>query len=153
VNTDLRYFMREIGEEMRSHFGHHRRLNVEVDDLPRQVPVDRDLLHHIVGNLTSNALKYSPDDAPVDIKLTLRDGDLRLCVRDYGIGIDASDEPHLFQAFYRGSNVGKVEGVGLGMTIVRRAVDVYEGSLHWSSTPGGGTTFIVHLPLETDESA
>jgi len=153
VNTDLRYFMREIGEEMRSHFGHHRRLNLEADDLPRQVPVDRDLLHHIVGNLTSNALKYSPDDAPVDIKLTLRDEDLRLRVRDYGIGIDASDEPHLFQAFYRGGNVGKVEGVGLGMTIVRRAVDVYAGSLHWSSTPGGGTTFTVHLPLETDESA
>ncbi|PEN14584.1 hypothetical protein CRI94_06065 [Longibacter salinarum] len=145
--TDLRYFMREIGEEMRSHFGQNRQLNIQWSNIPDRLPVDRDLLHHIAGNLISNALKYSPDDEPVVVNLAVEDECLLVRVRDRGIGIQAADEPHLFQAFYRGENVGKKEGVGLGMTIVRRAIDVYGGNISWADAPGGGTTFVVELPL------
>lgn len=146
--TDMRYLMREIGEEMQSHFGRGRTFELDAETLPDEVAIDRDLFHHIAGNLISNALKYSPDDERVHVELTLQGDHLELRVIDHGIGIMASDAPHLFQAFYRGENVGKVEGVGLGMTIVRRAVDVYEGSLHRKETPGGGTTFTVHLPVQ-----
>ena len=138
--------MREIGEEMRAHFQTDCNLEVNMHDLPDTVLVDRDLLHHIVGNLVSNAIKYSPDDEPVEVDLTVDDEHLHLHIRDHGIGIPKSDAPHLFQAFYRGDNVGNAEGVGLGMTIVRRAVDVYRGSIDWETTPGGGTTFHVELP-------
>jgi PAS domain S-box-containing protein len=144
--TDLRRFMREIGEEMQSHFGRDRTLDIDLVDVPDRVPLDRDLLHHIAGNLISNALKYSPEEEPVEVSFRLDDEYLAMQVRDHGIGISASDEPHLFQAFYRGGNVGKIEGVGLGMTIVRRAVDVYDGTIGWETTPGGGTTFTVILP-------
>lgn len=148
LSTDLRHFMREVNEEMQSHFGRGRTFNLDADDLPDRVSIDRDLFHHIAGNLISNALKYSPDDEPVDVELAVDDGRLHMRVIDRGIGISASDAPHLFQAFYRGDNVGKAEGVGLGMTIVRRAVDVYNGSIEWEETPGGGTTFVVDLPVE-----
>ena len=145
-DVQLRPFMREIGEEMRAHFQTDCNLEVNMHDLPDTVLVDRDLLHHIVGNLVSNAIKYSPDDEPVEVDLTVDDEHLHLHIRDHGIGIPKSDAPHLFQAFYRGDNVGNAEGVGLGMTIVRRAVDVYRGSIDWETTPGGGTTFHVELP-------
>lgn len=146
--TDLHHFMREINEEMQSHFGRGRVFHLEAKRLPDRIAIDRDLFHHIAGNLISNALKYSPDDERVDVDLTVHEGRLEMRVVDHGIGISESDAPHLFQAFYRGNNVGKAEGVGLGMTIVRRAVDVYNGSIRWEETPGGGTTFIVELPVE-----
>jgi PAS domain S-box-containing protein len=89
------------------------------DDL---ATVDEFSLHHIVGNLLSNACKYSPPDQAVELHWSRQcDGtgewlSLRVC--DHGIGIPAQDMPHLFETFHRASNVGKTPGTGLGLPIV-----------------------------------
>jgi PAS domain S-box-containing protein len=147
VPLDLRRFQREVADEVRAHLGTDRAIAVEMHDVPDEIEVDPDLLHHIVSNLLSNALKYSPDDTEVSVSWEVRGETLSVRVSDRGIGIPTSDQEHLFRAFFRASNVDSAEGSGLGMTIVKRAVDVYGGTISVDSTSGEGTTFRITLPL------
>jgi PAS domain S-box-containing protein len=121
-----------------------------------QAPVvgdwDTDRLERVVGNLLSNALKYSPDGGPVLIEVAVEDtGDRRravLTVRDHGVGIPAADLPHVFERFYRGSNVtGLIGGTGIGLAGVKQIVEQHDGSIAIESLEGAGTTVSVRLPL------
>jgi PAS domain S-box-containing protein len=108
---------------------------------------DEALMHHIFSNLISNAVKYSPAGAPVSVRVR-RDGtDVRFDIVDRGIGIPEKDVEHLFEAFNRASNVGDVQGTGLGLVIVKRCVEFHQGAITLHSEPGVGTTFTVVLPL------
>jgi PAS domain S-box-containing protein len=108
--------------------------------------VDERLLRHILGNLLSNAFKYSPAGGRVVLACSA-DGDrLRFEVRDQGIGIPEQDLPLLFDTFHRASKVGSISGTGLGMAIVKRAVELHGGEIAVVSHPGQGTTFSVLLP-------
>lgn len=108
---------------------------------------DEALLHHIFGNLISNAVKYSPGGQSVRVRLR-RSGEEALCsVIDSGIGIPEKDQAHLFEAFNRASNVGDIPGTGLGLVIVKRCVEFHGGIIAVDSMPGRGTSFDVTLPL------
>lgn len=108
---------------------------------------DEALLHHIFGNLISNAVKYSPGGQSVRVRLR-RSGEEALCsVIDSGIGIPEKDQAHLFEAFNRASNVGDIPGTGLGLVIVKRCVEFHGGVIAVDSMPGRGTSFDVTLPL------
>ena len=110
------------------------------------VLVDPRLLRHIAVNLISNAIKYSPQGSEVQVVLEQHNGRVALTVRDQGIGIPEEDQTRLFTAFQRASNVGEVRGTGLGLTIVKQAVDLHGGTIHLESQVGSGTTFKVTLP-------
>jgi PAS domain S-box-containing protein len=111
-------------------------------------PMDEKLLAHILNNLLSNALKYSPNQTPVYLRLYPENDALCLEVEDQGIGITLEDQKNLFELFHRGKNVGNIPGNGLGMAIVQKSVEIYGGSLTVSSEPGVGTIFKVNLPLK-----
>jgi signal transduction histidine kinase len=118
-------------------------------DLPAgdlRVQADDKLLRFILGNLLSNALKYSPDGGEVRLALHATAQALALSVADPGIGIPPEDLPRLFEPFHRGRNVGTLPGTGLGLAIVRKAVDLHGGHIEVDSTPGAGTRFVVTLP-------
>ncbi len=107
---------------------------------------DEKLLRQIFGSLLSNALKYSPDGGPVSFKVR-RDGPSTVFeVTDQGIGIPADEISRLFESFYRASNVGAIQGMGLGLAIARYAVEMHGGGIEVKSAPGQGTTFTVTLP-------
>jgi PAS domain S-box-containing protein len=110
------------------------------------VAVDEKLLRQLVGNLISNAIKYSPDDKPVEVTLDLVDSSIVFSVRDEGIGIPEADVAHLFDAFHRGSNVGAIPGTGLGLVIMKESIDLHGGTISVKSTLGVGSTFTVHIP-------
>lgn len=110
-------------------------------------PIDEKLLEHILNNLLSNALKYSPNQTPVYLRLYPEDNAVCLEVEDQGIGIPLEDQKHLFELFHRGKNVGKIPGNGLGLAIVKKSVDIYGGSFTVSSQEGVGTIVKVNLPL------
>ena len=96
----------------------------------------------------SNAAKWSPRGAIVDVRLTLDSRTAVLSVTDKGPGIAAEDLPYIFDRFYRGSTERKVPGSGLGLAIVRRIVEVHGGEVDVvSSTPAGGSCFEVRLPV------
>lgn len=108
--------------------------------------VDEQLIRHILNNLVSNAIKYSPPGSQVRLSLAKESGELVMQIADQGIGIPARDQAHLFDAFHRAGNVGAIPGTGLGMHIVRRAVTLHGGRIEVQSVEGQGTTVVVHIP-------
>ena len=112
-----------------------------------QGELDAELLLHILRNLLSNAIKYSPADSRIDFTVAYSKEFVRFIVADQGIGIPVQDQGRLFEFFQRASNVGDVQGTGLGLYVVKHAVDSYGGTIQVQSQEGKGTTFIVDLPL------
>jgi PAS domain S-box-containing protein len=120
-----------------------------VKDADLTVYADPSLLHQIIGNLLTNAVKYSPKGGEVTLDITHEPDAVTLSVRDQGIGIPSEDQRHIFGSFRRASNVGGIPGNGLGLSIVKKAVELMRGQVSLESEVGKGTTFRVRLPLET----
>jgi signal transduction histidine kinase len=110
------------------------------------VVTDQNLLHHIVSNLLSNAVRYSPAGTTITVRVTGDAWQIHLAVEDQGIGIPPADRDRIFDPFERGSNVGQIKGNGLGLNIVKRLTDLLGGSITLRPLPGGGTCFTLVLP-------
>ena len=108
---------------------------------------DESLLRHILTNLMSNAVKYSPLGTPVSLRVTRHDSDAVFEVADRGMGIPPEDEAKLFNAFHRARNAEHIHGTGLGLVIVKRCCDLHGGTISVHSEMGKGTTFTARLPL------
>ncbi|MCT7948805.1 ATP-binding protein [Ancylothrix sp. C2] len=116
--------------------------------------MDRKLLRHILTNLISNAIKYSPDGTPVSLTLTCENNQAIFTIQDHGIGIPPQDRERLFEPFHRAINVGSIPGTGLGLAIVKQCVDLHGGEIWVESQENingeqSGTTFTVSLPFHT----
>ena len=109
----------------------------------------------MLDNLVENAVKYSPDGSPVEVRVWVEDGTARLSVSDRGIGVPAADLPHLFERFRRGTNVDdrRFAGLGLGLYICRGIAEGHGGRIWAESTVGVGTTVQVALPLRPTTAA
>ncbi len=112
--------------------------------------LDERLLRHVLGNLLSNAAKYSPSGGEVRMAVSSDDKHLIFRISDQGIGIPIQDQTHLFEPFHRASNVSVIQGTGLGLAIVKVNVEAHGGKVTFESIPDRGTTFTVHLPLALD---
>jgi PAS domain S-box-containing protein len=110
------------------------------------VLIDPKLLRHILFNLISNGIKYSPSGKSVTITAELRSDELTISVQDQGIGIPEEDQKHLFTRFFRGRNAGHIPGTGLGLHIVARHVELMNGSVTFLSNENQGTTFTLRFP-------
>ncbi|MBD2683091.1 MULTISPECIES: sensor histidine kinase KdpD [Nostoc] len=108
--------------------------------------VDQKLLWHLLNNLISNAIKYSPDGNPIQLRLYSTHEAIYFEVQDGGIGILPEDIEHLFEPFQRGRNVGKLQGTGLGLAIAKRAAELHRGEISVDSQLGCGSKFTVKLP-------
>ena len=111
------------------------------------VYLDEKFLRQILSNLLSNAMKYSPPRGTVWFELRSTDEWVIFQVEDRGIGIPPEAITHLFEAFYRGSNVKAIAGTGLGLAIVKKCVDLHGGTINVQSQLDVGTTFTVQLPV------
>lgn len=105
------------------------------------------LLRHILNNLLSNTIKYSPQGSTIDFSLVYQQGYAVFQIEDRGIGIPLADQDKLFNSFHRASNVVTISGTSLGLAIVKKFVDLHGGNIEVNSTVGIGTTFTVSLPL------
>lgn len=122
-------------------------------DLPEfWVEMDEKLLRPMLTNLLTNAIKYSPSGGTVTLSLTWDDDQVTFQVQDEGIGISPEDQAHLFEEFYRASNVSNLPGTGLGLVIVKSAVDLHQGRIQVASQVGVGTTFTIQLPIRPKNS-
>jgi PAS domain S-box-containing protein/excisionase family DNA binding protein len=153
--TDLVALTRNVVALQQAATDRHRlHLQVAVDTLVGMWDAGR--LERVLGNLLSNAVKYSPQGGEVHVAVAWED-DPRgrwavVRVRDHGVGIPATDLPHIFEPFYRASNVrGRVGGSGIGLAGARRIVEQHGGTISVESREGEGSTFTVRLPL--DEAA
>jgi PAS domain S-box-containing protein len=112
---------------------------------------DKRLLRNILINLLSNASKFSREGAGIWLQVQHTQEGMTLSVRDEGIGISAEDQQHLFSSFYRGANAVNIEGTGLGLHIVKRYVDLLEGTLRLESVLDKGTTITIEIPAGVEE--
>lgn len=147
TTLDLGAFSRRLVNELQSATNKKCPVLVSSPAGANRVYGDERLLQHIFSNLLSNAVKYSPADAVVHFEIE-RDGDDAVCrIRDHGMGIPEADIARLFSAFHRGRNAAQVPGTGLGLTIVKRCVELHHGKITIDSSVGRGTTVTVRLPL------
>lgn len=144
--VDLADFTRNVIDEIR--LGDHDAHQFEfvAAGLSGRFPSDTNLLHHILGNLLSNAVRYSPAGTVISVGLSLESGRALISVRDRGIGIPEADRSRIFESFERGSNVGTIKGTGLGLNIVKRMTDLLDGTIALESPSEGGSRFILTLP-------
>ncbi|HBK65171.1 MAG TPA: hypothetical protein DD000_17165, partial [Cyanobacteria bacterium UBA11166] len=144
---DLREFCQGLVEEFQLSVNDRLSL-VFTDECPlSSVYMDEKLLGHILNNLIANAIKYSPAGSVINFQLIGQDKSVIFRVQDSGIGIPQDELTHLFESFYRAKNVGNIPGTGLGLPIVKKAVDLHGGIITVDSEVGVGTTFTVTIPI------
>jgi two-component system phosphate regulon sensor histidine kinase PhoR len=116
------------------------------------IHADRNSMEGIFSNLISNAIKYTPEGGSVSVQLGEEGGFVKASVSDTGIGIKKEDLSRIFDKFYRvkSSETRQIVGTGLGLSIVKSIVDAHLGSISVESEEGGGTTFTILLPKESN---
>jgi PAS domain S-box-containing protein len=148
---DVEPIAREVVEEFRLQGADRYAIAFECQGACTNILLDEKLLQSILRNLLSNAIKYSPEKSRVRLVVVCQENTVVLRVSDRGIGISPTDRTQIFNAFWRGRNVGVTPGVGLGLTIVKECVDLHGGEIVVESEVGVGTTFTVTLPLIRNE--
>ncbi|HWR28612.1 MAG TPA: sensor histidine kinase KdpD [Negativicutes bacterium] len=139
--------LRRLQESIRS-----RNINVDVQPPINVVHGDCVLLEQLMINLVDNAVKYSPANTPVDIKVSGESGNIIVSVSDRGIGIPEDELSHIFNKFYQVHHPDmRVDGTGLGLSICRGIVEAHGGKIWAENRPGGGTSFLFMLPATTSE--
>jgi len=124
-------------------------LTLEVDpSVPAVAVVDADCVYNeILGNLVSNALKFTPAGGTVAIRVWSKGDELHVTVSDTGPGIPTDEIPYVFEKYYQVSRSSRSAGAGLGLAIVRHAVVTHGGHVQVGSSPEGGALFHVVLPV------
>jgi signal transduction histidine kinase len=123
-------------------------LDVEVEDVP-SIMGEPAKLAQLLDNLVSNAIKFTPRDGHVSVRLTGHPELIRIEVSDTGIGIPDRERNRLFERFFRAQSAleQQIQGTGLGLYISKAIVDAHGGRIGVDSAPGKGTTFVVELPV------
>lgn len=106
---------------------------------------DEELLQQVWVNLISNAINFSPNGGKIDIELTQIGNNIECCIRDYGIGMTDEIKDRIFEKFYQGDISHFQEGTGLGLPLVKRILELYNGKIAVQSKLNEGSTFIVEL--------
>jgi two-component system phosphate regulon sensor histidine kinase PhoR len=125
-------------------FEHH----IEKSD-PITITADKEALTEIIINLIDNAIKYSSERKRLEFSIRENGGMGCLSIRDFGVGISAADQKHIFDKFYRVStgNLAKGQGTGLGLSLVKQLIEQLQGRISVRSELGRGSTFTISLPL------
>ena len=125
-------------------------LTTVLPDAPLVTRHDPQRLRQVLINLIGNALKFTPRGGSVMVTLVPHGKGARIQVTDTGVGIDASELPHIFERFYRGSRINEARGSGsgLGLAIVHSIVEMHGGRVIVESRVGSGSTFTVTLPAD-----
>ncbi|MEM7043062.1 MAG: HAMP domain-containing sensor histidine kinase [Pseudomonadota bacterium] len=143
---DLAVMIREVSDNHMDVNPSYKIL-VDVDQLPGSFFADIKLLRQVMSNLISNAIKYSPDAKRIWVSGRLtEEGEIKVDIRDEGVGIPEEELNKLFQRFFRASTSTGIAGTGIGLHLVKTLVDLHSGKMDVASTVGIGTTFSITLP-------
>ncbi len=148
VHFQLHEFVEETLEEISGLLKTGQHVRKVVPEPPLEMFTDKKVLKNICFNLLSNAIKYSDAGQPIDCQLHTDGSMLHIDVTDYGIGIPLEEQQHVFSRFFRAHNAENIQGTGLGLNIVKRYVDLLQGSITFESELGNGTTFRCVLPIQ-----
>jgi signal transduction histidine kinase len=115
---------------------------------PLWIRADRTALRHCIQNLIENAIKYSPPDSPITVTCGSANGSSLVEVQDRGIGVPVAEQDRIFEKFYRGRQAAElnVQGVGIGLSLVKHVMESHGGDVSVESRPGEGSRFRLRLP-------
>jgi signal transduction histidine kinase len=151
--ANLTELTRQVLDSLESQFRHHKFSVSRVLDGDVPVLIDKEAAEQALENLLSNAMKYSPDNREISVRVTQNDAHGIVSVTDHGIGIPARLHRKVFRKFFRvQTDAGSgPQGTGLGLAIVDHVMRGHHGFVHIDSEPGRGSTFSLHFPLYAGE--
>jgi len=132
-------------EEIRPILKPEQSISLDLDDTST-IYSDKKLLKNILINIISNAAKFSPEGASIDVVAKQQNAHLEVSVKDKGIGISEEDQQHLFSSFFRAKNAGNIQGTGLGLHIVSKYVELLKGDINMETALNKGTVFYIRIP-------
>ncbi|MGC1240635.1 MAG: PAS domain-containing sensor histidine kinase [Chryseosolibacter sp.] len=145
--VELKEFFLRIIDEVQTNTHHTHQIKLDFAPGNNFIESDENLLRNIFVNLLTNAIKFSPGRDAVFVSVRRIAEFVECRVEDHGLGIGEKDLPKIFEPFHRGDNVQTIKGTGLGLPIVKRAVETLGGELEVQSKPTVGTIFTVKLNL------
>jgi signal transduction histidine kinase len=119
---------------------------------PLRMIGDAKLLFQVFSNLLSNAIKYSTGGGIIEVEAASEADEVMVAIADHGIGVPPQDLDHLFERYHRGSNVSGIVGTGVGLYLVKMAVELHRGSIEVASREGDGARFTIRLPRNASAS-
>lgn len=146
VATNIPDYINNLADEMYAPHTDGRTLKVNIADDVTEVKMDRSLMRHAITNLVNNAFKYSADKPAPELNVYRTGNDLKIEVKDHGIGIPEEELDNLFTSFYRASNVGNISGTGIGLMVVEHVMKTHNGTINIKSKPGEGSVFTLSVP-------
>jgi len=147
VLFDFNELAEETLEEMEALVKPGQKIDYQKEGNENLIHLDKQAVKNILINLLSNAIKYSGENKTIHFNANLSTSNISIKVTDEGIGISETDKEYLFSRFFRGQNVTNIQGTGLGLNIVKRYIDLMQGSISCESELNKGTTFTILIPL------
>jgi len=145
TNFDLHKLLEDVIEETS---GMMKKKNQRVNflfDGSGEIIQDKKIIRNILLNLLSNAIKYSPEDAEIKIRVAAKGNQVSVSIKDNGIGIPADAQKDLFSKFFRARNATNIQGTGLGLNIVKRYMELLDGSISFTSEENKGSSFTIEF--------
>ncbi|MBL0744451.1 MEDS domain-containing protein [Chryseolinea lacunae] len=146
--VEIRSFFESLKNDLEEISNGSHSILCQFDFESKYIDADDDLLRNIFVNLLSNAIKFSPGKSQVWVHVHDLGENLRIEIKDEGIGINEVDLIKIFEPFERGQNTKGIQGTGLGLSIAKKAVDLMGGTIDVLSKPGNGSVFSVTIPAK-----
>jgi signal transduction histidine kinase len=144
--TDLRAVLNDTITALQSTLPKRQiHLRDHTEELPL-ILLDGQRIQQVLGNLLTNAIKYSPAETPIIVTLTRTQEWVRVAVRDFGKGIAPEEMPHIWERFYRAADVAHMSGLGVGLYLSKLIIEAHHGQIDAQSRPDQGSTFWFALP-------
>lgn len=150
---DLKNYIEEIVEETNPLRNNNHEIIYKHNTTEQMFMLDRSLIKYIFNNLLSNAIKYSPRGGKIELGIEQIKNHLFIKVKDEGIGIPEEEIELIFNPFYRTKNTVDIPGTGLGLDIVKRAVELHNGQISVTSKVNTGTEFTITIPIQTGSTS
>jgi signal transduction histidine kinase len=147
TDCDLMKIIRDVCADQQDISPNHR-MRIDIRGIPPVMKLDGKIIRHMLSNLVSNAVKYSPRANAVEV-MAFREGrDVIIEVQDHGVGIPESEIKEVFSKYFRASTSAGIPGSGLGLTLVQQFVKMHGGTVNLRSKVGIGTVVTVSLPIQ-----
>ena len=143
---DIKQLSQEILDELNSVLKEGQKIIYKHEGLTDLVNSDKHIIKNVMINLLSNASKYSAENKVIEFSTTIKNGELKIDVKDEGIGIPEEDKVRLFGRFFRAQNATNVPGTGLGLNIVQKYVSLLDGTISFTSKLNEGSQFEITIP-------
>ena len=143
---NLQKFIEEILEDIDGMTRKKNQTLSVIYDAKPEICQDKRILQKVLLNLISNASKYSDEGKTIHLQIHASERDIKISVRDEGIGIPAEAQKSIFTKYFRANNAVNIQGTGLGLIIVQRYVDLLQGKIYFSSKENEGSIFTIEFP-------